>query len=236
MMRSLLAALSRVPACELMLALVLSFIAMAAAFASAPGVLWRVDHGVVKPLALEMIPKDQSRVPAVPELGSVQIVSLTPPVYEPDMVVEEPWPRVLSAPTKPVEAPSKKPVWLGDVKGLQPHFLERLRKLRAAMPPGQSFYCASGYRSLAVQAALYRQKPGLAAPPGVSNHPKGLACDLKFSSAAAQKFVHTNKGKFGLAFPMSYEPWHIEPMGVTRYAKRKVKRVRAQYVQASGWQ
>ena len=220
-MRSLVAALWRVPAIELAGALVLSFIAMASAFAVAPDALWTVDRGTVRPLQLASVQPD--------------IVIQEPEAPTPSVVLE-PWPRVLPIVTAPIEAPSKKPAFLGDVKGLKPHFLEKLRKLRSAMPKGQSFYVASGYRSLSVQAALYRQKPGLAAPPHVSNHPKGLAADLKFSSSAARLFVHANAGKHGLRFPMRHENWHVEPAGVTRYAKRKSKRVRPQYVQASGWQ
>lgn len=153
MMRSLLAALSRVPACELMLALVLSFIAMAAAFASAPDVLWRVDHGVVKPLALEMIPKDQSRVPAVPELGSVQIVSLTPPVYEPDMVVEAP----ARAAEPVIVTPRRRPA-IPDVS-----LIAKARKYQGTNPTGWArLWCAKFMAMIAPDAARKVPNPNMA--------------------------------------------------------------------------
>jgi muramidase (phage lysozyme) len=46
--------------------------------------------------------------------------------------------------------------------------------------------------------------------PGSSNHQKGMAADLAFESEEAKAWVHENAGHYGLAFPMSWEPWHIE--------------------------
>lgn len=54
------------------------------------------------------------------------------------------------------------------------------------------------------------------APPGRSNHEKGLAADLGFSSPAAKAWIHEVAPKYGLNFPLSNEPWHIEPMGIRR--------------------
>lgn len=52
------------------------------------------------------------------------------------------------------------------------------------------------------------------APPGRSNHNKGQAADLQYASADARKWAHENAPKFGLAFPLGNENWHVEPAGV----------------------
>jgi D-alanyl-D-alanine dipeptidase len=76
----------------------------------------------------------------------------------------------------------------------------------------------SGYRSYEEQEALYdAYKNGhgnLAAPPGRSNHNHGLAMDLTFASDQVRKWVHANAARFGLAFPIASEAWHIEPAGL----------------------
>jgi LAS superfamily LD-carboxypeptidase LdcB len=71
----------------------------------------------------------------------------------------------------------------------------------------------SGFRTRAEQAALHRLKPHLAAPPGHSNHERGLAADLGFASDAARRAAHGRAASCGLEFPMSWEPWHVEPAG-----------------------
>lgn len=79
----------------------------------------------------------------------------------------------------------------------------------------------SAFRSVEQQAKLWAQaleKYGSAAearkwvaPPGSSNHNFGLAADLKFGSPAVQQWFHQQAGRFGMGFPMGWEPWHIEP-------------------------
>lgn len=115
------------------------------------------------------------------------------------------------------------PKGLGNIKGLKPHFVAKLAAMRKDMPAGTGFAVGSGYRTRAQQAALHRQKPRLAAPPGRSNHEKGLAGDLRFASRESSRWVHRNAPRYGLRFPMSYEPWHIEPVGLTRtrYASKR---------------
>lgn len=49
--------------------------------------------------------------------------------------------------------------------------------------------------------------------PGRSNHQKGTAFDLEYSNDDARKWAHENAAKYGLHFPMSHEPWHVEPIG-----------------------
>lgn len=48
--------------------------------------------------------------------------------------------------------------------------------------------------------------------PGGSNHQKGSAADLAYSSPDALKWAHANASQYGLHFPMSHENWHIEPV------------------------
>lgn len=50
--------------------------------------------------------------------------------------------------------------------------------------------------------------------PGGSQHQRGYAGDLGFGSDAVREWVHANAGNYGLHFPMSWEPWHIELQGV----------------------
>lgn len=71
----------------------------------------------------------------------------------------------------------------------------------------------SGWRSRAEQAALYASKgPGLAAPPGSSNHERGTAADI---SPGRETFGGV-AGRYGLGFPLSFESWHIELGGARR--------------------
>ena len=96
-------------------------------------------------------------------------------------------------------------------EGLQPWFTARLACLFARV---DGLSIVSGFRTRAQQAALYRRKPGLAAPPGRSNHERGLAADLGYATRATRRAAHAEAGGCGLEFPISYEPWHVEPLGV----------------------
>jgi hypothetical protein len=81
----------------------------------------------------------------------------------------------------------------------------------------------SGYRSVERQAQLFAaavKKYGspekarrYVAPPGKSNHNRGVAADLEFKTPEARALAHKLAPQFGLVFPMDYEPWHIEPVG-----------------------
>ena len=109
--------------------------------------------------------------------------------------------------------------------GLNPDFAARLRALDQAAPPGifEDIGAISGYRSNDHQARLYAnalerygseaEARRWVAPPGSSRHNYGLAMDLTYGSPAARVWVHANAGDFGLHFPMSWENWHIEPVG-----------------------
>jgi secretion/DNA translocation related TadE-like protein len=95
-------------------------------------------------------------------------------------------------------------------EGLQSFFIARLSCLFARVP---GLWIVSGFRTRAEQAELHEEKPGLAAPPGHSNHEVGLAADLGYPSDAEQRAAHLNARGCGLAFPVPYEPWHVEPAG-----------------------
>lgn len=105
-------------------------------------------------------------------------------------------------------------------KGLDPDFDNRLQTL--IRDSGGKVKIGSGYRSYNEQARLYaRYKAGVkgqapAAPPGKSKHNHGLAADLVYTDKAARAWVQANAAKYGLYFPMSYEPWHIEPLSTRR--------------------
>jgi len=110
------------------------------------------------------------------------------------------------------------------IAGLQPDFAGRLGQfLAAAEQAGAPIKIMSGYRSPERQAQLFQAavakygSPEAArkwvAPPGKSNHGRGIAVDLQYSSGQARGWAHQNAAKFGLHFRMSHEPWHIEPQG-----------------------
>jgi LAS superfamily LD-carboxypeptidase LdcB len=110
------------------------------------------------------------------------------------------------------------------IAGLQPDFAGKLGQfLAAAEQAGAPIKIMSGYRSPERQAQLFQAavakygSPEAArkwvAPPGKSNHGRGIAVDLQYSSGQARGWAHQNAAKFGLYFRMSHEPWHIEPQG-----------------------
>lgn len=75
----------------------------------------------------------------------------------------------------------------------------------------------SGGRSNAEQQALWNANPNpmMVARPDTSNHESGLAADI-----SPQKPSYGGReGAFGLGFPMSWEPWHIELMNALGGAK-----------------
>lgn len=111
------------------------------------------------------------------------------------------------------------------LSGMNPDFNRSLAAMFAAAPPDvqAGMRLSSGYRSPEVQAGLYQnalQKYGSeqearkwVAPPGRSQHNHGTAGDLQFVNDAARQWAHQNAGNYGLAFPLSNEPWHVELAG-----------------------
>ena len=99
----------------------------------------------------------------------------------------------------------------GRVRGLDPEFLKRLASWNTFL--GGRYNVSSGYRSVAEQTTLwyrYGQNPRRVARPGSSKHNFGLAADLAPPTTAAHRAA---AARFGLAFPMSWEPWHIQLAG-----------------------
>ena len=106
--------------------------------------------------------------------------------------------------------------------GMNRDFASRLQQLVEAS--GGRIRMTSGYRSEQRQKQLFDaavKKYGSVAaarkwvaPPGKSNHGRGIAADL----SGDLKLAHRLAGQYGLHFPMSWEPWHIEPVGVVEKA------------------
>ena len=106
---------------------------------------------------------------------------------------------------------------------LDSEFARRLTAMVEAS--GGRLYYVSGYRSVEEQQQLWdaalaeyggneEKAREWVAPPGGSNHNHGVAMDLGYQDDEAQAWTHANASRFGLEFPMSWEPWHIEPTGV----------------------
>lgn len=96
----------------------------------------------------------------------------------------------------------------GKTAGLAPEFLARLGAWNQAV--GGMYSVFSGYRSIAHQWALWNasDKTGrMVAYPGTSRHNFGTAADLAPQTTSAARAM---AAAFGLSFPMSYEPWHIQ--------------------------
>jgi hypothetical protein len=108
---------------------------------------------------------------------------------------------------------------LGAVAGLRPEFKSKIERIYAAMPASTGkFYVGNGCRSHAQQIRLHAAKPGLAARPGHSNHERCLAADIVAAGPGAMHWLHAHVAEFGLAFPLTWENWHLEPQGLTRLA------------------
>lgn len=112
-----------------------------------------------------------------------------------------------------------------DISRLDPKFVEALVAMFGAAPPELSgkLRIGSGYRDVPTQTRLFNEavtkygSPEAArkwvAPPGQSRHNHGSAVDLAFGDDTVKQWVHANAANHGLHFPMSWEPWHIEPAG-----------------------
>ncbi|ARS70117.1 M15 family metallopeptidase [Sinorhizobium meliloti] len=122
----------------------------------------------------------------------------------------------------------------GDTMNLDNSFADNLAALIQDAPPGirEGLGIGSGYRSNEVQERLFASSDGsgrkVAFPAGYqkpdgsiaqgSNHLHGRAVDLSYNGQRLDKapqevrdWVHQNARKYGMFFPMGYEPWHIEP-------------------------
>lgn len=116
--------------------------------------------------------------------------------------------------------------------GMRPEFASGVEQMIRGAPPeiASGLQVMSGYRSPKKQAELYQaalKKYGSAAearkwvaPPGRSGHNHGHAADLAFNGVRldkapphVKKWVHDNAAKYGLAFPLGNEAWHVELAG-----------------------
>jgi hypothetical protein len=114
------------------------------------------------------------------------------------------------------------------ISGLNAQFSSALEQLYQAAPPDvqSQLGLTSGYRSKDVQRRLWEasdRSGHMVAAPGHSQHNFGLAADLYgFGTGGgsvtpeARQWVHQNAPNYGLAFPMSYEPWHVQLAGDTK--------------------
>lgn len=107
--------------------------------------------------------------------------------------------------------------------GLAEPFSQALMRMLQEAPAEVRIGINSAYRSPETQERLWKEalaKYGSeaearkwVAPPGRSQHNHGNAADLKYLSPEAQAWVHQNAERYGLAFPLSNEPWHVELAG-----------------------
>ncbi|WP_146126985.1 phage tail tip lysozyme [Labrys okinawensis] len=124
------------------------------------------------------------------------------------------------------------------VLGMAPALRKQLAAMLHDAPPEvrKALSIVSGYRSPKRQKELWDQaliKYGSAAvarrwvaPPGKSQHGFGNAMDLSYDHSSAKNgarisaagliaknWMHANARKYGLIFPLTNEPWHIELVG-----------------------
>ena len=107
-------------------------------------------------------------------------------------------------------------------------FAERLNNIARAY--GKPLSINSGYRTDAEQMQLINEwkakNPGKSeaerrkwvADPGRSNHAVGIAADI---SGWIQDLSEEELAKFGLYRPMSWEPWHFEPIETKIYGRTR---------------
>ncbi len=130
---------------------------------------------------------------------------------------------------------SAHPDRVGDTLNLDDSFADNLAALIQDAPPEirKGLGIGSGYRSNERQIQLFENsdKTGrtVAFPAGYkkpdgsiakgSNHLHGRAADITYNGVFLSKapkevrdWVHANAEAYGLRFPMSWEPWHIEPI------------------------
>lgn len=127
----------------------------------------------------------------------------------------------------------------GDTLNLDDSFADNLHALIQDAPESvrKGLGIGSGYRSNERQKELFEnsdktgrmvafpagyQKPDGSVAKG-SNHLHGRAVDLTYNGQRLDRapkevrdWVHDNAAAYGLRFPMTYEPWHIEPAAASR--------------------
>lgn len=100
-----------------------------------------------------------------------------------------------------------------------PKAAEAFKAMRAAAAAeGVNLGVTGAYRTYERQEQLRREKGGMAAVPGRSNHGWGLAFDMDFGSnmnSAGFMWMSKNASRFGIQGPLQspFEPWHWEYRG-----------------------
>lgn len=124
------------------------------------------------------------------------------------------------------------------ITGLDPAFSSALTRMYYGAPASvqAELGLSSAYRSRAVQQKLWdaSDKTGhTVAAPGRSRHNFGGAADLQGFGLGKKRtvsdetfnWVHGNAQNYGMAFPMDYEPWHIQMAGPAGQAGPGASRV-----------
>lgn len=130
-----------------------------------------------------------------------------------------------SEPTSPVPTgPGLQGAPNADPSLLEATFNQSVQKLLAAL--GGRASVTSGRRTPERQQQLWDEAlrkygdPEIAdnwvARPGTSRHEQGIANDLSFADDSTRAEAHRIAGQYGLYFPMSNEPWHVEPVSTRR--------------------
>jgi hypothetical protein len=106
-----------------------------------------------------------------------------------------------------------------DARNINPEFQSAMEAIFAAAPEDirSQLGMMSAYRSIERQKELWEasDKSGkMVARPGHSQHNHGNAIDMTYASPEAGEWFRANAPQYGLNFPMSYEPWHVELAGV----------------------
>lgn len=109
-----------------------------------------------------------------------------------------------------------------NVKGLNPSVKANLMGMATEYQQltGKKLPINSAFRSIDEQAKLYKTKPkGMAAAPGSSLHNFGFAVDTN-SGVGGELQKNGLLAKYGFERPISKEPWHMQPAGMTLAAAR----------------
>jgi hypothetical protein len=115
------------------------------------------------------------------------------------------------------------PLWMAPGQRLRGDAAASFNKMSQyhAATVGGPLCVTDSYRSYSEQVAVYRNKPGLAAVPGTSEHGWGKAVDfcggIQNTGSAAHRWMQANAGTFGWFHPdwaepsgSKPEPWHWE--------------------------
>lgn len=109
-----------------------------------------------------------------------------------------------------------------DLDGLDPKFQSSLGSMSQDYfaATGKKLQFNSGYRSNEEQSRLYKSLPaGMAAKPGSSLHNYGMAVDVQSSQVNELKKLGL-LDKYGFTRPISKEPWHVQPAGLSLAAAK----------------